>query len=83
MKWLVWVVFAVAVLAAEEDLGVMVVEGDASQRTPQTEGFSEVFSAPEYIEQRSYLPEAAAQKTVDDRRGDVHSRRAGRSAQGA
>lgn len=60
MRWTIFAWLMIGLLAADEDLGEIQVEGTL----PSEDGFQEVFSLPEYIEERSYLPNAAGQKRM-------------------
>lgn len=46
------------------DLGTVDVRGTAESAPETVSGFADVFTAPEYVEQRSYLPDAPAQKRM-------------------
>ncbi len=60
MRWLLLSLMMTLSLIGDEDLGEIQIEGTA----PTEDGFSEVFTLPEYIEQRSYMPNAAGQKRM-------------------
>ena len=62
MKRSVFCIFMALSVLSAEDLGTIEVYADAEKNV--TDGFSDVFGAPQYIEQRSYLPDAAAQKRM-------------------
>ena len=64
MKRLLVVLGIMSAIAMGADLGTVEVSGEAGTASAPTEGFADVFEAPEYIEQRSYLPEAPAQKRL-------------------
>lgn len=61
IKYAIWGVLlsCMSILHAVDDLGTLTIEANQKE-----EGFSEVFTAPEYIEQRSYLQKAPAQKRL-------------------
>jgi len=51
-------------LAGGVDLGTVDVRDAGAERSESEAGFADVFTAPEYVEQRSYLPDAPAQKRL-------------------
>lgn len=46
------------------DLGTVDIRGTGESSEEPASGFTDVFTAPEYVEQRSYLPDAPAQKRM-------------------
>lgn len=60
MRWTILAWLMIGLLAAAEDLGEIQVEGTI----PGDDGFQEVFTLPEYIEDRAYLPNATGQKRM-------------------
>lgn len=64
MRPLIIMILTLGMSLFGEDLGIVEVNGKSESQPARTEGFSEIFSEPEYIEQRSYMDAAAAQKRL-------------------